>query len=94
MCLIRVRAKLCRSGPDLRMPALGVIWHSLKYLEIQNFNPGVLLEVIKRLLNFCDLKKKKIIIIFMLKIKVNEVPICDSLPVYGLFFFFYQKAYI
>ncbi len=22
MCLIRVRAKLCRSGPDLRIPAV------------------------------------------------------------------------
>jgi len=53
--------------------------HSMKLLEILNFNHRVLLEDIIRLLNICEL----IILFyfFRLEIKGNEVNIYGSSPV-------------
>ncbi len=75
MCLIRVRAKLCRNGPDLRIPGLNYQEGSVKlfdyYLDtilgIGNFLQDIICYVYRPIEPYQHILKYRIILHIFLK---------------------------
>ncbi len=79
MCLIRVRAKLCRNGPDLRIPGITTVTDYSKHLPS---NTVVYLLSLFHTFTYYRVRSAFSLGYFVLQCSLNERMLCERMIVF------------